>query len=69
MKKLKNDKIESFNIIMSREKESSARKVNITMGCTPKTLYRGIKNYGQVRVCPLLCQAFYYMKIEVSLVQ
>ena len=46
MKKLKNDKIESFNIIMSREKESSARKLNITMGCTWKTLYRGMKSHG-----------------------
>ena len=33
MKKLKNNKNGSFNIIMSREKESSARKVKMAMGC------------------------------------
>ena len=34
MKKLKINKNRSFNIITSREKESSARKVKITMGCS-----------------------------------
>ena len=44
MKKLKNDKNGSFNIITSREKESSARKVMIATGCTWKNSLKGIKN-------------------------
>ena len=69
MKKVQNNKNGSFNTMMSREKEINARKIKITIGCRGKPFGREKKPQVSKDEYPLLCQALYYVKMEVSLVQ
>ena len=62
MKKLESDKNENFNIIKSREKESIARKVKKAKNVREKPLGRDKKPSMSMGECPLLFQAFYYVK-------
>ena len=53
---------------MSREKESSARKVKMTMGCTWKTLWKGRKIIGKQGWMSLALSSFLlYEKLRFSL--
>ena len=53
---------------MSREKESIARKVKMTMGCTWKTLWKGRKIIGKQGWMSLALSSFLlYEKLRFSL--
>jgi len=52
---LKKNKNGSFDTMMSREKESNARRDKMTMGCTWKTLWKGEKTTSERGSSFVLC--------------